>query len=141
MFAQELREEKIICLSGDLGTGKTTFTQGFLKGLKIKGPYTSPTFLIMKRYCITHNVKRVAQNVKHKTLCAPRSTFHDIYHIDAYRIKEKGLLNLGWKEITADKKNVIIIEWAERVKKIIPKNSVWIKFKWIDENKREIKFF
>ena len=48
----------IICLSGDLGAGKTTFTQGLLKGLKIKGPYTSPTFAIMKHYRGTWNAKR-----------------------------------------------------------------------------------
>jgi len=48
-------------------------------------------------------------------------------------------LDLGWKEIIKDKKNIIIIEWAERVKKIIPKNALWIRFKWIDKNKREIK--
>jgi tRNA A37 threonylcarbamoyladenosine biosynthesis protein TsaE len=47
--------------------------------------------------------------------------FHDIYHIDAYRIKSKDLLNLGWNEIISDFKNIIIVEWAERVEKIIPK--------------------
>jgi len=108
------RRVKMICLSGNLGTGKTTFAQGFLKGLKIKGPYTSPTFIIMKKY-------------------------NNTYHIDAYRIKDKDLLELGWKEIIADKKNVIIIEWAERVRKIIPKDAIWIKFKWIAKNERELK--
>ena len=50
MLAQELCGREIICLSGDLGSGKTTFTQGLLKGLGIKGPYTSPTFNIIKEY-------------------------------------------------------------------------------------------
>ncbi|MFH0968909.1 MAG: tRNA (adenosine(37)-N6)-threonylcarbamoyltransferase complex ATPase subunit type 1 TsaE [Patescibacteria group bacterium] len=109
------RRREIICLSGDLGAGKTTFTQGLLKGLKIKGPHTSPTFVIMKKY-------------------------NDIYHFDAYRINEKDILGLGWKEIIADKNNIIIIEWAERVKNIIPKNALWIKFKWVGENSRELKF-
>lgn len=109
------RRGEVICLSGDLGAGKTTFTQGLLKGLKIKGPYTSPTFVVMKKY-------------------------NNIYHIDAYRIRDKDLLELGWKEMIADKKNIIIVEWAERVKKVIPKDSLWIKFKWVDENKRELKF-
>ena len=64
----------------------------------------------------------------------------EIFHIDAYRIKDKDLLALGWKELVSDKKNIIIIEWAENVKKIIPKNALWIKFKWLDENEREITF-
>ena len=50
MLASEFKGGQIICLSGELGAGKTTFTQGLLKGLKIKGPYTSPTFVIMKKY-------------------------------------------------------------------------------------------
>lgn len=118
-LAKELRGGEIICLSGELGAGKTTFTQGLLKGLKAKGPYTSPTFVVMKKY-------------------------EHIYHIDAYRIKDKDLLELGWEEMLADNPpaggNIIIIEWAERVRKIIPDNAIWIKFRWLDENKRELKF-
>jgi tRNA threonylcarbamoyladenosine biosynthesis protein TsaE len=125
ILAQELKGNEIICLSGDLGAGKTTFAQGLLKGLKIKGPYTSPTFVVMKQYKI---LKAISYKLK------------AVYHIDAYRIKDKDLLALGWKEMIADKNNVIIIEWAERVKKIIPKNSTWIKFEWIDENERKIEF-
>ena len=124
MLANELKGGEIICLSGDLGAGKTTFAQGLLKGLKIKGPYTSPTFVILKNY------KLQTANCK----------LQNVYHIDAYRINANDILDLGWKEIVKDKNNIVIIEWAERVKKIIPKNAVWIKFKWIDENEREIKF-
>jgi len=125
MLAQELRGGEIICLSGDLGAGKTTFTQGLLKGLKIKGPYTSPTFVVMKQY---------------KILKATSYKLKAAYHIDAYRIKNNDLLALGWKEMIADKNNIIIVEWAERVKKIIPASAIWIKFKWTGENEREIGF-
>lgn len=114
LLAAELRGGEVICLSGDLGAGKTTFTQGLLKGLKIGGPYTSPTFVIMKKYK------------------------DNIFHFDAYRIKDKDILNLGWEEIIADKNNIVIIEWAERIKKILPKNSLWIKFEWLNEKKRKI---
>jgi len=106
----------VICLSGELGAGKTTFTQGLLKGLKVKGPYTSPTFVIMKQY------KK------------------NIYHLDAYRVTAEDILNLGWEELIADKNNILIVEWADRIKKIIPRNSIWIKFGWLDENKRKISF-
>lgn len=118
MLAKELKGGEIVCLSGELGAGKTTFTQGFLKGLGACGPYTSPTFVIMKEY-----------KTKNK----------NIYHIDAYRIGAKDMKNLGWEEIVSDSKNIVIIEWAERIKKIIPKNSLHLEFKWVDENTREIK--
>jgi len=72
-------------LHGDLGAGKTTFTQGLLRGLKIKGPYTSPTFVIMKKY-------------------------DDIYHFDAYRVGEKDLLSLGWRELISSKKLFIAMK-------------------------------
>lgn len=133
LLASELRGGEIICLSGDLGAGKTTFAQGLLKGLKVKGPYTSPTFLIMKEYRVTHNVERVSQKIKKKAIHDPRSTIHGVYHIDAYRIKEKDMLNLGWEEIVANKNNVIIVEWAERIRKIIPKSAVWLQLQWSDQ--------
>lgn len=114
MLVQELKGGIIICLSGDLGSGKTTFTQGLLKGLKVRGPYTSPTFVIMKKYK------------------------NNIYHFDAYRVKDKDILNLGWEEIIADPRNIVIVEWADRIKKIIPKKALWIGFKWIDNNTRKI---
>ncbi|MFA6383724.1 MAG: tRNA (adenosine(37)-N6)-threonylcarbamoyltransferase complex ATPase subunit type 1 TsaE [Parcubacteria group bacterium] len=114
ILAGELKGGVVICLSGDLGSGKTTFTQGLLKGLKVEGPYTSPTFVIMKKY------KK------------------NIFHFDAYRVEARDILNLGWEEIIAKKNNVIIVEWADRIKKIIPKKSLWIKFEWRGENKRKI---
>ena len=119
LLARELQGGEVICLDGELGAGKTTFTQGLLKGLKVKGPYTSPTFLIMKEY---------------KTLN------RNIYHFDAYRVEANDILNLGWEEILSNGKNIIIIEWASRIEKIIPKNSLQINFEWVDENKRKITF-
>ena len=118
LLAKELYGKEIICLSGDLGAGKTTFTQGILKGLKVKGPFTSPTFNIIKTY---------------------KTNLQTIYHIDAYRINSKGLLALGWKDFAGKPNSIVIIEWAERVKKIIPKNSLWINFEWIDDKERKIK--
>jgi tRNA threonylcarbamoyladenosine biosynthesis protein TsaE len=107
---------KIICLSGDLGAGKTTFTQGLLKGLKVAGPYTSPTFVIMKKYS------------------------ENIFHLDAYRVGADDILNLGWEELIVDPQNIIIVEWADRIEKIIPLEAVRINFEWVDESKRKITF-
>lgn len=126
-MAEEFQDGGIVCLVGELGSGKTTFTQGLLEGLKIPGPYTSPTFVIMKKYEKQESVNSEQEN-------------KNIYHIDAYRVSSDDILNIGWDEIVADKNNVIIIEWADRIRNIIPENAVWIKFEWIDENKRKIKF-
>ncbi len=103
----------VVALEGDLGGGKTTFIQGFAKGLGIKDKITSPTFVIMKKY-------------------------NFLYHIDCYRIKDKDLLELDFNEIISNNCNFIVIEWAERVKKILPKNTLWLKFEYIDKNKRKI---
>lgn len=120
LLAQELKGGTVICLTGELGSGKTTFTQGLLKGLKVKGPYTSPTFVIMKKY------KK------------------NIFHFDVYRVSAKDILNLGWEEIIRNKNNIVIIEWADRIKKIVPNppdgGVLWIKFEWMDEKKRKIAF-
>lgn len=120
ILAKELKGGEVICLSGELGSGKTTFAQGVLKGLGAKGPYTSPTFVVMKHYHVTRNTK------------------HDVYHIDAYRVSVQDVLDLGWEEIIADKNNIVIIEWAERIRTIIPKRAVWIKFEHLEDDERKI---
>jgi len=111
----------VLGLSGDLGSGKTTFLQGFAKGLGIKEKILSPTFVIQKRFNI-YNPK-----------------FKNFYHIDCYRLeKEKDVLMLGWKEIANNPQNIIAIEWPEKIKKVLPKNIIWIKFKFIDDKTRGV---
>jgi len=145
MLAQEVKGGQIICLTGDLGAGKTTFVQGFLKGLKVKGPYTSPTFLIMKHY----EVKSLKLKVQSKyKIPNTKYQIQNIYHVDAYRVEAKDILALGWEEMIKHNPsvsgNIIIIEWADRIKKIIPNlpagGTLWIKFKWLDDQKRQITF-
>lgn len=131
-LAGSFKGGEIICLSGDLGAGKTTFTQGLLKGLKIKGPYTSPTFAIMKHYQITTNdLPRKKSSVVSRKLSA-------IYHIDAYRINSKDLLDLGFKDFAGKPDTVTIIEWPEKVKKLIPTEAVRISFHWLSDKERKI---
>lgn len=86
-----------IGLLGNLGSGKTALTQGFLKALGWKKRVTSPTFIIMRRYPI-HKKK-----------------FQNVYHVDAYRLREKDLIHLGLEEIKKDPKNIIIVEWPENI--------------------------
>lgn len=104
----------VLGLAGDLGGGKTTFLQGFAKGLGIKEKVLSPTFIIMRRTGY-------------------------FYHIDCYRLQEpKELLFLGFKKIVSDPKNIVTVEWADKVKKIMPRDTVWVEFDFIDKNKRKI---
>lgn len=111
----------IIALKGGLGSGKTTFVKGFSRAFGIREKILSPTFVLIH---------------KHKISAKPYKT---LYHIDAYRLKSgKDLLKLGIKEIFSDPKNIILIEWAEKLKKIIPQNAIWINFKNFNKNKRKI---
>jgi tRNA threonylcarbamoyladenosine biosynthesis protein TsaE len=113
----------VLGLKGNLGGGKTTFLQGFAKGLGIKEKILSPTFVVLKRFQV------------------PGFRFQDFYHIDCYRLKdEKDILNLGFEDIIKDSRNVVVIEWPEKIKKVLPKETIFIEFKFIDKNKREIKF-
>ncbi len=113
----------IVGLTGNLGGGKTTFAQGFAKALGIKEKILSPTFVIIKKYKI--------QNTKYK--------IQNFYHIDCYRIENpRDIIELGWKEVINDPKNIVLIEWADKIKKIIPENSLWINFEHLGKNKRRI---
>ena len=121
-FAQEVLDLQkksgaiVLCLEGNLGGGKTTFLQGFAKGLGIKEKILSPTFVIMKK-------------------------FGNFYHFDCYRInKPEEILELGWKEIISDPQNIVAIEWPEKIKKYLPKNTIKADFKFINEETREIEF-
>ncbi len=110
----------VISLEGDLGAGKTTFTQGFADGLGIKEKVKSPTFVILKIY----KIKKM-----------------DFIHIDAYRIGTKDFEVLGWKEFIKNPKNIILVEWGDRIKKILPRTAIHIKFKHgASEHERTIKF-
>jgi len=111
----------VVALKGELGSGKTTFLQGFAKGLGIKDKILSPTFVILKNFQL------------------PTSKFQYFYHIDCYRIKKpEEILTLGFKEIVSNPKNIIVIEWAEKMNKILPKESIILDFKFKREREREI---
>jgi len=111
----------VMGLEGELGSGKTTFLQGFAKGLKIKEKILSPTFTIIKKFPIFN------------------SQFSNFFHIDCYRLKkEKELLALGFKEIISDPRNIVAIEWADKAKKTLPKKVILLKFKFLNKNIRKI---
>ena len=104
----------VFALEGELGAGKTTFVQKFAKACGITEPVLSPTFVILKKY-------------------------GNLIHIDAYRITGKDLLAFGIEEIFKNPKNIVMIEWADRVRDILPKDRITIKFDHVDANTRKIQ--
>ena len=116
----------VIALEGELGAGKTTFIQGFAKALGVKEKVKSPTFVLMKKYIVPQNTKRKIQN-----------TF--LYHLDCYRVvNEKDLKIPEIGEILGETRNIVFVEWAERVSKIIPKKHITVHVDHISENERKI---
>ncbi len=107
----------VIALSGDLGAGKTTFTQGFAKALGIDEKIISPTFVIMRQHQVPNSTKV-------------------LYHIDLYRLEDEANLNeVGVSEVFSNPDNIVVIEWAEKAKNQLPKNTIWIDFKRENEER------
>ena len=115
-LAQNFESEKfpnmVICLNGELGSGKTIFAKGIAQALGINETITSPTFTIIKEY----------------------EGELPLYHMDVYRL-DGNTDGVGIEEYFT-KGGVVVIEWAETIKDILPKERLDIKFKVIDENKR-----
>lgn len=137
-IVDNLKSQNVILLQGELGAGKTTFCQSVLNHFGAVGPFTSPTFVIMKKYEIDKlqiqnsksqiNSKSKIQNLK----------FCSIYHFDCYRVNEKDVLDLGWEEIISNPNNLVLVEWPEKIKNILPKKNMKIVFGIIGEKKREV---
>ncbi|MFH0956071.1 MAG: tRNA (adenosine(37)-N6)-threonylcarbamoyltransferase complex ATPase subunit type 1 TsaE [Candidatus Falkowbacteria bacterium] len=111
-------------LTGNLGAGKTIFTKGLALGLGIKKNITSPTFVLMKIYPV----------IKHKQI-------KFLVHIDAYRIKSADdLIAIGADEYFKRPDTVTVIEWADKIKKILPEKAKLIKINFQKNNLRKIIF-
>ena len=117
-FSKKLEPGSIVLLYGDLGSGKTTFVKGVLKGLKYDYDVTSPTFSLINEY----------------------QADYDVIHIDCYR--EKNIdrwINLGINDYL-NGTNIVIIEWPEVLERIIENKVLKIKINHLNEDKREIFF-
>ncbi len=122
----------IIGLYGDLGVGKTAFTQAVAKILGVKRKVNSPTYVIMKKYKFTSPPTPL--------LKGEGRNFKFLFHLDAYRLKnEKELLHLGWEEIISNPENLIFIEWSENVLKALPKKHHKIRITHTKEGHRKFK--
>lgn len=108
-IAAGLKSAEVVCLYGDLGAGKTTLVKGIAEGLGIKEEITSPTFTLMNVY-----------EVK-----SPRSKVKSLVHIDTYRLKdEQELLDIGAEDYVGQPVTVTIIEWPEKIKRLIRNKKV-----------------
>ena len=121
LLAQNIESEKfpnmVICLNGELGTGKTVFAKGFAQALGIEETITSPTFNIVKEY---------------DTGELP------LYHMDVYRL-EDNKDNIGIKDYF-NKGGITIIEWADMIEDELPEERLDINFPFVDENTRILIF-
>lgn len=101
----------VVALTGPLGAGKTTFTQGFARGLGLPHTLVSPTFLMVRRYPLR------------------RKKYRNLFHVDAYRLSKgaaKEFAPLGLFEVFADPKNIVLVEWADRIRHAVPRPAVWV---------------
>lgn len=116
-LAQNIESEKfpgmVICLDGELGSGKTVFVKGFANALGVEDNITSPTFNLIKEYL---------------------SCEMPLYHMDVYRLNDS-FENVGLEDYF-NKDGIVMIEWAEMIKDYLPDERLEIKFKVIDENTR-----
>ena len=114
-LAEKLWCGSCLLLSGDLGAGKTTFTQGLALGLGVKRTVNSPTFTMLKVY---------------------EEGRLPLYHLDCYRL-EGAFQDVGFSEFIA-MEGVTVIEWPEFIVELLPKEYLKIEFKYIDEEKRSL---
>lgn len=116
-YATTLAGGEVIALKGDLGAGKTIFSKGLAAGLGLKRNVNSPTFVIMKVYS------------DFKPQCPLQSKLKHFVHIDAYRLDSSlDLSAIGADEYFGREDAVVVIEWPERIKKILPEETRWLKF-------------
>ncbi len=122
VYKKDIKKATIVALSGELGSGKTHITKAIAKEFGIKEKVLSPTFVLMKRYKIKNNEK-----------------FDNLIHIDAYRLeKESEIEQIGFKKMEDSSKNLILIEWPEKIYSYLPKNCLKISLEHIDDKTRRI---
>lgn len=117
-----LQPGDVICLSGDMGAGKTVFTTGIGMGWGTKNPITSPT------YNLIHEHRREKDDIR-------------LYHLDCYRLRSVAdAETIGLDDILDGKKSIIVFEWPERIEEILPKNRLWLELRIIEDQRRNFVF-
>jgi tRNA threonylcarbamoyladenosine biosynthesis protein TsaE len=114
-----LKTGDIVCLCGDLGTGKTTFVQGIAQGWGSTDMVTSPTFVLINQYHRTDNAQ--------------------MYHLDAYRLKDASDAEVLDLDDLIDR-GILLTEWPERIQSALPSEHLWIEMHWIADEQRRMVF-
>ncbi len=123
------RGATLVTLSGELGVGKTTFIKAVAKAFDIKEVVTSPTFVLEKIYTLSP-----------KAECQTFS-FGRLIHIDAYRLSpEDTLTSIGFGGVMKDNTNLVLFEWPEKVSKALPKATINISIKVLNDGSRTIAY-
>ena len=127
-LAAELKPGDVVCLEGDLGAGKTTFTQGLAAALGVPGRVTSPTFCIVQ---------------EHRSPSLPNlpNLPNLLVHMDLYRLHgEDDVIAIGWEDYLAEGA-ILVVEWPERAGALIPAVAKHVVFTHLDgEESRRIEF-
>ncbi len=109
----------VICLQGDLGAGKTTFVQGISQGWGSPDQVTSPTYVLVNEYHRPNG------------LC--------LYHLDAYRLMDALEAEMLDMERMFES-GAVVIEWAERIREVLPKEHLWVDMRWLADEQRAMRF-
>ena len=117
ILAKKLSPGQVLAFTGGLGAGKTTFTRGLARGLGAKSIVTSPTYTIANEYL---------------------QADIPLIHFDFYRLStEDELFEIGWDEYL-ERDAILVVEWAERAKNLLPADTIWVEITPMDEGRREI---
>jgi tRNA threonylcarbamoyladenosine biosynthesis protein TsaE len=110
----------VVCMAGDLGTGKTTIARGIARGWGSLDLVTSPTFVLINEY--------------------RRADASRLFHFDAFRLSGSvEAVDIGLLELLEDRAS-ILVEWPERVEEVMPDERLWINLRWLDESRRGLHF-
>jgi tRNA threonylcarbamoyladenosine biosynthesis protein TsaE len=127
-FAKELHPGDVVCLEGDLGAGKTTFTQGLASAMGVRGRVTSPTFCIVQEH---DGAQQAGPG------CQGNPAF--LVHMDLYRLHgEDDVVSIGWEDYLA-RGAVLVVEWPERAGSLIPPNARHVEFRHVSDESRIVR--
>ena len=115
-----LRRGDVVCLAGDLGSGKTTMARGIARGWGSLDHVTSPSFILINEY--------------------RRADAQTLYHLDAFRMEGETEADLlGFTELL-DGNGSVVVEWPERIQGLLPDDHLWVSLRWVDELRRGLNF-
>lgn len=126
-LAKTMKGGEVLALIGNLGAGKTTFAQAFAKALGVKERVASPTFIFMHEHRLPSGVRGQGSAIRY------------FVHADAYRGGVAELRSIGIQEYFGRPDVVVLIEWADRVKGLLPKRRITVRLKHLGGDRREVK--